>query len=228
VPHINTFLNFVAGRPKSRARREAEAGKVAAPSFADALARQLIAPIPDREYLSQWWALEFASIERTLEERRNLLADAGPHPSAMIAREVLAAGVRGIPKDALAVLLQMSETELELHYGVEYASGCAEVIARAAQNMMRIAVSTNDRVAVKALSDFLNRRGGEEWRAPAQKLEIDDSKKAKGNLIDSSKMTWEDRQLLRGILERTVGRRVDGEIVGGVVPQIQSEKGEEA
>lgn len=234
----------MAGSPKKRAKRESQSPPK---SWAEDLAKQLMAPLAaqgeggglqepalvptpgkptDRELLTQWWRDELASIEASLRERCDLLEQAGEHPNEIIGREVMAFGARGIPKDVAATLLWMSEADLQLHYGAEYAAGCAEVIARAAQNMMRIATSTNDRVAVKALTEFLNRRGGEEWRAPAQKIEVADNR-PKGNLIDSSKLTFEERQALRAIIERAVGRRVEAEVTNaGLIAGRQDEEGE--
>lgn len=234
----------MAGRPKTRAKRLAAEAALRAAVFPDEMPQvqsyhgtqrapavtvdEPAAPKDDREQLSDWWRNQVELIERTSAERADLLRDAGEHPNPIFARQAKVFGALGIPRDVVAVLLGISEGELSLHYGNEYAVGSAEVVSQVAANLLRIATSQNDRVAVKAAIEVMNRRGGEEWRPPAQKLEIDDSRKAKGNLIDSSKLSYEERQQLRAIVERAVGRRVDGEAVGGVVPQIESEEGEEA
>jgi len=235
----------MAGRPKARAQRAAEEAERAQALLATmndasrnatlrASARQALAeiniggmaaprrPTDDRVLLAQWWRDQMAEIERTGSARRELLATDGKHPSATFARQAKAFGALGIPRDVVAVLLEMSEADLGLYYGNEYAVGSAEVVSQVSANLLRIATSTNDRVAVKAAVEVMNRRGGEEWRAPAQKLEVTDDRSGKGNLIDSSKMSWQDRQLMRGVLERALLRPVEGEMVGtGVVPLIE-------
>jgi len=234
----------MAGRPKTRAKRLAAEAALRSAVFPDEMPQiqsyhgtqpappvtvdEPAPPKDDREQLSDWWRNQVELIERTSAERADLLRDAGEHPNPIFARQAKVFGALGIPRDVVAVLLGISEGELSLHYGNEYAVGSAEVVSQVAANLLRIATSQNDRVAVKAAIEVMNRRGGEEWHPPAQKLEIDDSRKAKGNLIDSSKLSYEERQQLRAIVERAVGRRVDGEAVGGVVPQIESEEGEEA
>ncbi len=185
----------------------------------------ILAPAKDdRETLAAWWRSQVAEIERAGAERRQLLATAGEHPSPIFARQAKVFGALGIPRDVVAVLLEMSQPEMEMYYGTEYAIGSAEVVSQVAANLLRIATSTNDRVAVKAAIEVMNRRGGEEWRPPAQKLEIEDSRKAKGNLIDSSKLSWDDRQALRAIIQNATGRAAVT-VNGGVVPQIESEAG---
>jgi hypothetical protein len=159
----------------------------------------------DRAHLERWWADELISIEASLNARRALLAKAGPHPNRIIAREVMGFGAKGIPKEVAARLLRMHEVELERHYGAEYDCAAAEVIARAAENLMRISRGTNDRYAVKAVTEFLNRRGGEPWRPPAQKIDMTTQQKAP-NVIDSSKLTFDERQALKAIIERALSR----------------------
>lgn len=207
----------MAGRPRTRAKRAAAAAARLSdanqiigggPPTYDYAALERPPPVPDapsdRQMLQQWSDAELESIERSVAERRVMLERAGPHPSKQIARKVLAYGVSGVPKDMVARALQMSEAEFELHYGADYEAGHVEANIRAAQNLMRIGTSSRDRVAVKATTEILNRRGGEEWRPPAQKVEVDDKRKGQGNIIDSSKLSPDDRQALKEILERTL------------------------
>jgi hypothetical protein len=182
-------------------------------------------PADDRAALSQWWRDQVADIERAGDERRSLLATAGEHPSPIFARQAKVFGALGIPRDVVAVLLEMSQPEMEMYYGTEYAIGSAEVVSQVAANLLRIATSTNDRVAVKAAIEVMNRRGGEEWRPPAQKLEVTDDRKGRGNVVDTSNMTYDDRQLMREILLRTMGKGVSA----GLIPAtIESETEGEA
>jgi hypothetical protein len=224
----------MAGRPKRRAKLEAEAAKAASDPWAGApdqwaasapVDPWVTPPESDREFLDQWWRSQVAEIERAGAERRELLATAGEHPSPIFARQAKTFGALGIPRDVVAVLLEMSQPEMEMYYGNEYAAGSAEVVSQVAANLLRIATSTNDRVAVKAAIEVMNRRGGEEWRPPAQKLEVTDDRKGRGNVVDTSNMTYDDRQLMREILLRTMGKGVSA----GLIPAtIESEaEGEE-
>ena len=222
----------MAGRPGRRARLEAEARAAATPLSwtdqfnaevkaaveADAVADEMRA---DRVRLEQWWRDQMEAVERSIEERRDMLADSGEHPSEIFAHQARKFGALGIPRDVAATLLEISDADFENWYGNEYTVGSAETMVPVAQNLLRMATSMNDRVAVKAATEFLNRRGGEEWRPPAQKLEIDDGRAPKRGVIDSSRLSWEDRELMRGVLQRALtGRTIEA---SGVAGEITSE-----
>ena len=69
--------------------------------------------------------------------------------------------------------------------------------------MVRIATSLSDPAAAKVGMDMLARRGGENWRPATKRLEVDnDPNKGKPPVIDSSKLTYEERAQLREMLER--------------------------
>ena len=217
----------MAGRPRSRAKAAAEEAeraqallaqvhgahnetmrRSAARALAEIQRPAAVTPNPtfDRAMLAEWWREHVAEIERTSGARRELLATASEHPSPIYAKFVKVFGMQGLPQDLIATLLEMSEADLQLHYGAEYLAGSAEVMSLVTANVIRMATSGNDRVAAKVAVEYLNRRGGEEWRAPAQKLEVEDSRKPKAGVIDSSAMSYEDRQLMREIILRTTGR----------------------
>lgn len=187
-------------------------------------------PALDRENLAAFWRQQIEYIDQASTERRDLLIQVAEHPSPLFAREARTFGLAGTPKGVVAAYLEISEAQFELHYAQEYAIGNALAFRQVATNFMRIAMSTNDRTAMRAALEFLSRRGGDDWKPPAQKVEIDDSRKGKKNVIDTSQMSWEDRQAMRRIIERAMLRTgsVEGEVVrGGVVPQIQSDADEE-
>jgi hypothetical protein len=209
----------MAGRPRKRAKKGEP--KKDDPSWAESLAGDLLntppipaapgdlVPVPpkppsDREYLAQWWRDQVEEIERGITDRRALLSVAFEHPNEIFAQQAKVFGALGVPKDVVATLLGLRETDFEAYYGADYGLGDAEMIGRVATNLLRIATSTDDRYAVKAAIEVMNRRGKEEWRAPAQKLEIDDTRKKKPNLIDSSQLSFEDRRLLREIIMRSM------------------------
>ena len=159
----------------------------------------------DREALEAWWSAQFDMMAEAGRVRARMLEEAGAHPNEVAASMVRRYGALGVEMAVAARLLGMSSGELEMHYGAQYAIASAEVMSLVSQNMIRIAIASDDRYAVKAAVEFLTRRGGEEWKPPAQKVEIDHTRNRRSNLIDSSKLTYEDRQQLRAIVERAVG-----------------------
>jgi hypothetical protein len=239
----------VAGRPKKRAAELAKGATAdaAPPSWGDEVAQLLAkppapAPAPpaitvptsreqtrvdistevqrsDRQSLATWWREQIVQLEKEHQERVETLSGAGEHPSAAYASQVRKFGALGMPVDAIAILLGVPETVLLQHYESDWRIGESLLIAPVAANLFRIATSGNDRVAYKAAIDILNRRGGEEWRPPAQKLEIDDSRKNKTRVIDSSKLTFEQRQQLRAIiLDHSADNEARVVQTGGLVP----------
>lgn len=205
----------MAGSPKRRAKRLAQALKVAEARLKEAgIVDHQIAEVSgsanddaemSREQVQGWWRGQMELVQRVTQERSELLSVAGEHPSAIFANQALQFGAMGMPKDVAATLLGLSEAQLQLYYGQEYALGAAHIMGQVAVNLLRIATSTNDRHAVKAAVEVMHRRGGDEWRPPAQKLEVS-RPEGRGNLIDSSKLTREERAALRAIIERAAAR----------------------
>jgi transcriptional regulator with XRE-family HTH domain len=155
----------------------------------------------EREALSLWWKERIQDIERIYEERIQVLRTVGEHPSPVFAKIVRMDGALGMPKSLLAKKLGMSVTMLTQYYGDEYDLGAAEMLSQIAANMLRIGTSMTDPAAAKVGMQILDRRGGEEWRPPAQKLQLEDERD-KPPVIDSSKLTYEERQALREMLMR--------------------------
>ena len=175
----------------------------------------------ERERLSLWMKERFDIIQREHEERIELLRTVGEHPSPVFARMVKNFGALGMPKRLVAKMLGITSSVLNSHYEDEYDLGEAEIISSVAGNMLRIATSTVDPAAAKVGMDVLSRRGGEEWRPPAQKVEMDD-KRDGPPIIDSSKLSYEERAQLRQMLERIAaggeGDPLEPEEGIGVVP----------
>lgn len=144
-------------------------------------------------------------------ERIELLRTVGEHPSPIFQNIVRQHGALGMPKRLVARFLGMSESSLMKFYQEDYELGELSAIRAVAANAMRIGSSTTHPDAARVAIQVLDRRGGEEWKPPAQKLEVDDSRN-KVPIIDSSKLTYEERQALRAMLERAAGASEDDPI----------------
>ncbi len=155
----------------------------------------------EREQLSLWFKERIDLIERESAQRIELLRTVGEHPSPLMARFVRQDGQLGLSKALVAKRLGLSIRMLEECYKDDYEMGVADVVSSVAANMIRIGTSTSDPAAAKVGMDILGRRGGEEWKPPAQKLEVV-QKRADPPIIDSSKLTYEERQQMRVMLER--------------------------
>lgn len=162
---------------------------------------QLPEPVNDSEALSQWWHERMTQVLKEHEERVAALKEAGEHPSPVFARQVRMFGTLGITQIMAAKLLGIGPAELDTYYGDDYELGRTEVIASVAANMIRIATSTTDPAAAKVGMDLLARRGGHEWKPPAQKVNLQNDLVRAPNTIDSSKLTYDQRQQLRRMIE---------------------------
>ena len=175
----------------------------------------------EREALSLWWKERIQDLERIYEERIEILRTVGEHPSPVFAKIVRYDGALGIPKQLLAKKLGISVGMLNQFYGDEYDMGATEIISQVAANALRVATSVTDPNASKVAMQVLDRRGGDEWRSPAQKIDLktDDAPP----VIDSSKLTYEERQALRIMLTRVAnggeGDPVDEDESGGVIAE---------
>ena len=175
----------------------------------------------ERELLSLWWKERIQDLERLYEERIEILRTVGEHPSPVFAKIVRYDGALGIPKQLLAKKLGISVGMLNQFYGDEYDMGATEIISQVAANALRVATSVTDPNASKVAMQVLDRRGGEEWRPPAQKIDI--KSEDAPPVIDSSKLTHEERQQLRIMLTRVAnggeGDPVDEDESGGVIAE---------
>jgi hypothetical protein len=149
----------------------------------------------ERALTALWWRDQVAELDRAAKERGESLKGS----EAQLRGQARVFGALGMPADVAAALMGVNEGAFQAQYGDAYAVGSATMLAQVAANYLRIATSTNDRYAVKACGDIMNRRGGEPWRQPAQKLEVS-RPGPKANLIDSSKLTFEERQALKAII----------------------------
>ena len=191
---------------KESAPKEPGAGMpkpaVVAPAVTVAAVDKLEASLrTERALTALWWRDQVAELDRAAKERGESLKGG----EAVQRGQARVFGALGMPTDVVAALMGVNEGAFQAQYGDAYAVGSATMLAQVAANYLRIATSTNDRYAVKAAGDIMNRRGGEPWRQPAQKLEVS-RPSAKANLIDSSKLTFDERQALKAIIMAATAR----------------------
>jgi hypothetical protein len=159
--------------------------------------------VPDekREEISMWIRERLEQSERAHQERIELLRTAGEHPSPVFSRLVRACGELGLSKTMSAKRLGLTVGAMMEHYADDYDLGASEIIVAIAANMNRKAISDTDPASAKVGLAILERRAGPEWAAPSKKIEMDD-KRNQAPIIDSSKLTFEERAQLRLMLTR--------------------------
>jgi hypothetical protein len=178
---------------------------------------QVEVPASAREELASWMTSQFARIQAEHEARVELLRTVGEHPSPIFSQMVRNFGGLGMPKNLAAKMLGMSVANFNSYYQDDYDLGAAQIISSVAANMIRIGTSMTDPNAAKVGMGILDRRGGEEWRPPAQKLEVN-NKNNQPPLIDSSKLTYDERRVLEKMLSR---------VANGEEPVAEQEESEE-
>lgn len=159
--------------------------------------------VPDekREAITLWVKSRLEESEKAHQDRIELLRTAGEHPSPIYSRFVRLSGELGLTKTLAAKQLGITVGALETHYAEEYELGKAEILSAIAANMNRKAISNTDPNAAKVGMAILERRGGDEWKPPKKQVELDDARN-KAPIIDSSKLTYEERNALRQMLTR--------------------------
>src|ERR1700729_3231497 len=159
--------------------------------------------IPDdkREAITLWVKSRLEESEKAHQDRIELLRTAGEHPSPIYERFVRLAGELGLSKSLTAKQLGITVGVLNTHYENSYDLGAAEILSAIAANMNRKAISDTDPAAAKIGLAIMERRGGEEWKNPARRIEMDHNPN-KAPVIDSSKLTYDERQTLRAMIER--------------------------
>jgi hypothetical protein len=174
-------------------------------------------PPHDRELLAEYWRRTLEQQEREHEERVELLRTVGEHPSPIFARMVREHGSLGMGSKFTARMCQISEHTLKTHYWKDYELGAASVLAKVAANAIRIGTSISDPANAKTAMEILARRGSEDWK-PATKRSADVTEQEKPkNVIDSARLTPEQREQLRVMVESLQNDSADnpGEAEGG-------------
>jgi hypothetical protein len=155
----------------------------------------------EREAMSLWIKERAQEIEARYLERIELLRTVGEHPSPIFAKIVRTHGALGMPKRLICRLLNITQRDLKAFYEEDYDLGELEALSSVAANAIRIASSSIHPDAARVAIQILDRRGGQEWRPPAQKI-ITSDERDKPPVIDSTKLTYEERQQLRVMLTR--------------------------
>lgn len=169
-----------------------------------------------REQLALWMKSRIQEIDQENRERIELLRTVGEHPSPIFQRIVQRDGALGISKDLVAKALGLSVSALDKFYADDYDLGKVSGLRSVSANAMRIGASPTDPNAGRVAMQILDRRGGEEWKPP--KIVTEDSRN-KVPLIDATKLTYEERQSLRQMLERVAAGGEGDPIIEDVPPQ---------
>jgi hypothetical protein len=164
----------------------------------------------EREQLATWWAQRVRAIEEGYLARIDRLMNGEEHPIPAFAAMVREWGAFGMKPAVCARMLGLSQTSFVNHYGEDYEVGSFEIISNVAKNALRIATSETDPNAGRLAMQILDRRGGPEWIPPAQRIKVDKPDDGPP-VIDSSKLTPEDREALRQICERQLLRQDEPE-----------------
>jgi AraC-like DNA-binding protein len=152
----------------------------------------------ERESLVAFMRERLLEIEKDYQDRIELIRAGLEHPLPLYAKLAHNHAAMGLPRTQIARLLGISVTTLERHYQDDLELGIAQINLKIASNVARKALS-DDPDAAKIGLDWLDRRGGDQWRKSTQKIEVEDNKPP---LIDISQLKPEEREALRAMLTR--------------------------
>jgi hypothetical protein len=155
----------------------------------------------DREAIANWFKEQMDLVLAEKDSRIEVLRTVGEHPSPIFANMVREHALIGLEPRYIARLLCVSASTITTYYAEQLEEGKAQALVAISRNMFRIATSQTDPNNAKVGMQMLERRGGEEFKPATKKVEFEDTTKHPP-LIDSSKMTYEERQQMRAMLMR--------------------------
>ncbi len=120
-------------------------------------------------------------------------------PSEFSRRQVREMVGTGLLDGDIARCMQITEKQLTHYYQPELARGSPEKILHVARTMYSIATDPLNKGCVEAAKYWLERRGGEQWRKPPDRVE-NEVRVQERPVIDSSKLSAEQRAQLKEIL----------------------------
>lgn len=178
-------------------------------------------PLPEamqiaRESMSAWVTKEMALMRKEHEKRVKRIKAGKEHPMPFCSELVKRWAGLGASREQVARLCGVSWRTISEYYDDDYELGVVQFNMPVAANLWRIARSETDPQAANAAMKWLERRGGENWKPP--RLEVKTEHTQEKPLIDSSRLTFEDRAALRQMLTR-----LDEE---GAVPAVTQEDGQ--
>lgn len=161
-------------------------------------------PEREREEMAVWVKSRIEEIDRKHLERIERLREGGEHPTPYHQKQVRLFSMMGVEEKHIARMLQLTHRELMTHYEEDLEIGYVEGIVTMSATLHKIGSDPYHKDAAKVALEWLSRRGGDQWKPPAQKHEVETSNKKEGRIIDSSNLSYEDRQKLREILMRNL------------------------
>jgi hypothetical protein len=159
---------------------------------------------PQREALSNWMREKITDMENYHAQREEILRTVGEHPSPLMGKFIRTFAGLHMPMKYIASLCSTTPNTIEKYYQEELTLGRAEVVAMVATNAVRIATSVTDPSASKVALSILDRMGGDDWKPPTKRVEMGEIEKPR--VLDTSKLTYEQRAQLREIMLSMAGQ----------------------
>lgn len=153
-----------------------------------------------RENVSLWMKQKIDEVQQSYEQRIELLRNGGEHPSPIYQKMVRQYALMGLEEKYICKMLFISHQVLMTHYEEDIKLGYAEGVITMGTTLYAIGSNPLHKDAAKVALEWLSRRGGKEWKPAAKKIELDDPNKNEGRIINSSELTYEQRQQLRAMI----------------------------
>jgi hypothetical protein len=153
------------------------------------------------------------------EESREMSARHEPDAASRYLVETAAAFCT---QEQVAKLLKVGVDTLRRHYGDELERGGISKTIDIAKTMYAIATDPENKSAANVGMWWLERRGGDLWKAPDKRVAVDVTTREAPPIIDSSRLSFEQRQQLREIVQACITVPVEPDI-----PALEHQGGDE-
>jgi hypothetical protein len=162
-----------------------------------------------RENLALWIKQRIDEVAREKDAHIEALRNGGEHPTPYCQKMVQFYSMMGLEEKYIAKMLMISHQVLVTNYEEDMKLGYAEGIVTMGSTLYKIGSDPTHKDAARVALEWLSRRAPE-WKPPTKKLEVENSDKDQGRIIDSSQLTFEQRQQLREMILAQVDKPETG------------------
>src|SRR5271170_1096380 len=152
-----------------------------------------------RENVSLWMKERIQEVEAAANARIEALRQGGEHPSPIFQKMAHFYACMGLEEKYIAKMLFISHQVLITNYEEDLKLGYAEALVTMGTTLYKIGSDPTHKDAAKVALEWLSRFGGEKWKPPTNKVQVQ-APKDKSRIINADELNYEQRQQLRAMI----------------------------